>query len=131
MSHKDFIFELKNTFKHVIQDPESFSPEKQKSTKFFLTEGEQIDDVIEKAFEMKVPMNKQQLLSLMVILEENNLFLLNNLQEDEQGVEEANKDAQKNINTYESKVSHMKSKLSKMEQKLQKQTQISEVYDSY
>lgn len=37
----------------------------------------------------------------MVILEENNLFLLNNLQEDEQGVEETNKECRKNIEKYE------------------------------
>ena len=92
MNHQEFIFDLKNSYKGLLAQLEQEEAEApsayQKNPKFFLTENDEEDNT---GPNLKLPLTKQQLLNLLVVLEENNLFLINNMQEEDQGLEEASK----------------------------------------
>ena len=125
MNHQEFIFDLKNSYKGLLAQLEQEEAEApsahQKNPKFFLTENDnEMDTEVNTGSNLKLPLTKQQLLNLLVVLEENNLFLINNMQEEDQGLEEASKASDSTIRTYTEKLSEMQKKVHKLEEQIVK-----------
>lgn len=105
LDHQTFINEIAHKYSAQLTGPTIIKQKTQK-TKFFLTE-EQNTDVV-KEEEITLPMSAKDMKRILRMIEEDNLFLINNIQEEELGAEKERRQEQNapggNIEAYRNKV---------------------------